>query len=127
MRSLGLPAYPTWGIAVVAEAYSALGARHSADGSKAAWRPMTPSPTHPNAPGSRICFAATALALALIVRIASVIQSGAVEPLVAMRTYLFWAIVCVPVALLGDLLLRTIWNYEVSQLARRSIRARRRR
>lgn len=126
MWSLGLMAYPKWGIAVVTGAYSALGARHGADGSKAFRRPMTPSPTHPTAPGSRIRFAATTLALALIVRIVSVMQSGAVEPLVAMRTYLFWAIVCVPVALLGDLLLRTIWNYEVSQLTRSRIRARRR-
>lgn len=53
-------------------------------------------------------------------------QSGAVEPLVALRTYLFWAMVCVPVALLGELLLRTVANYKVSQLARQRISARRR-
>jgi uncharacterized membrane protein YjfL (UPF0719 family) len=71
--------------------------------------------------------AAIALAAALLARIVVVLQSGAVEPLVAMRTYVFWAVVCVPVALLADLLLRTIWEYEISQLARQRINARRRR
>lgn len=71
-------------------------------------------------------FAATAVALALIARITIVMRSGAVEPLLAMRTYVFWAAVCVPVALLGDLLLRTIWSYRVSQLVRQRVVDRRR-
>lgn len=77
-------------------------------------------------PPASISFVVTALAVSLIVRMVSVMQSGAVEPLIAMRTYLFWAAVCAPVALLGDLLLRTIANYKISQLARQRIRARRR-
>lgn len=81
---------------------------------------------HSPPPNAWITLAATTLAIALSVRIITVMQSGAVEPLIAMRTYLFWALVCVPVALLADLLIRTIWNYQISQLARERIQARRR-
>ena len=42
-----------------------------------------------------------------------------------LRTYIFWAAVCMPVAHLGDIVLRTVLEYRVVRLAVARVRTRR--
>jgi len=71
-------------------------------------------------------WASSVLAIAIVVRISAVIvavsQAESVASLGVIRTYVFWAAVCVPVAALMDQVLRSIADYEVIRNARQRVR-----
>ena len=65
-----------------------------------------------------------AVVMLLVIRLLGALQSdeGAT---VALRTYVFWALVCAPVAYLADVLGRTIMEYRIVRLAVARVRSRR--
>lgn len=60
--------------------------------------------------------AIVALSTVVSLRYLAALDAG-VGHTVAIRTYVFWALVCVPVAYLADLVLRTAMDYRVVRLA----------
>ena len=62
--------------------------------------------------------------LLLAVRVGAGLQSD-VGVAVALRTYIFWALVCAPVAYLADVVARTIINYRIVRLTVARVRSRR--
>ena len=65
-----------------------------------------------------------AVATILIVRYVAALQSG-VGHTVAIRTYLFWALVCAPVAHLTDIVIRSASQYRVVRLTVARVKNRR--
>jgi|GEM_PF-5126970 len=66
------------------------------------------------------------LAVAFMFRYIAVLQSG-VSHSVAIRTYVFWALVIAPVAYLTDMVGRSVAEYHVVQVAVARVKDRRRR
>lgn len=64
----------------------------------------------------------TIVILLLAFRITTTINAG-LPGSVALRTYLFWAMVCAPVAYLGDMLARTALEYRVVRLVVARVRS----
>jgi len=60
----------------------------------------------------------------LAFRISASVDAG-LPGAVALRTYLFWAMVCAPIAYLADLLGRTVLEYRVVRLVVARVRSRR--
>lgn len=62
--------------------------------------------------------------LLVAVRMLAGLQSD-VGVVIALRTYLFWALVCMPVAYVADVLVRTIMEYRIVRLALARVKSRR--
>lgn len=65
-----------------------------------------------------------AVTLLLAVRITSAIDADLAGDAV-LRTYAFWAAVCIPVAYLGDIVVRTVLEYRIVRMAVARVRSRR--
>ncbi len=69
------------------------------------------------------------LATVICLRYAVALRSGALQSgvghVVAIRTYLFWALVCAPVAYLADILGRTALQYRLVRVAVARVKSRR--
>lgn len=66
----------------------------------------------------------TALTVLLVVRLTMAVNAD-VSIGVALRTYVFWGLVCAPVAYLADLLVRTVLEYRVVRVVVARVRWRR--
>lgn len=65
-----------------------------------------------------------AVALVLAVRITAAVNADVAGDVV-LRTYVFWAAVCIPVAYLGDMVVRSVREYRIVRLAVARVRSRR--
>jgi len=65
-----------------------------------------------------------AVTLLLAVRLITAVNSD-LGIGVALRTYVFWALVCAPVAYLADILVRTVLEYRIVRVMVARVRSRR--